>query len=217
MNPRLWTLVLAVGLGFALCALLPRLNAFHLPGNQQGYEPVQPIAYSHRLHAGELKIDCQYCHSGAARSRHAGIPAADVCMNCHKFVTASWGAVRAEDEQAKQEGRKPRRVISPELRKLYDALGLDEDLQPDPDQAPRPIEWVKVHNLPDFVYFDHRPHVAAEVTCQTCHGPVETMERVSQAADLSMGWCVNCHRKEGAEFATRLHPDASVDCASCHY
>jgi len=197
--------------------LTPKLTAIRLPGIQRGYEPEQPIRFSHRLHAGEMQISCQYCHSGAERSRHAGIPAASVCMNCHRFVTAPLGAVRAEDELAAKENRPPRRVIAPELRKLYDALGLDDDLRRDPAKPQRPIAWVKVHNLPDFAYFDHRPHVAAGVACQTCHGPVETMERMRQVADLTMGWCVNCHR-DANRTGIAGHPVyASIDCAVCHY
>ena len=107
MNNRITTLILIVALAFGLFALVPKLAGVRLPGNQQGYEPRQPIAYSHRLHAGELGIDCQYCHSGAKRSRHAGIPAASVCMNCHRFVTAPRSAVRAEELLAEEEGRQP--------------------------------------------------------------------------------------------------------------
>ena len=217
MNARLVSVVLLVGVIFGILALVPKLGRSHLPGNQQGYEPDQPIAFSHRLHAGELQISCFYCHGGAASSRHAGIPAASVCMNCHKSVTAPLGAIRAEEELAKKENRKPLPIISPELQKLYDALALDDKLQRDPRKAMKPIAWVKVHNLPDFAYFDHRAHVTAGVSCTHCHGPVETMERIRQEEDLSMGWCVNCHRD-----ATRLgiagkKVSASVDCATCHY
>jgi len=227
-----WVLVAATI--FATLITLPATDSARLPGNQRGYEPSQPIAYSHRLHAGELNIPCLYCHSGAEKSRHAGVPAASVCMNCHRFVPAAFGAVRAEDEAAKREGRAPRPVISPEIQKLYDALALGPDMKPDPAKQPQPIPWVKVHNLPDFVYFDHRPHVNGGVACQSCHGPVETMERVRQVSDLSMGWCVNCHRdvrRNGmkgerqsppAPFATDKMPathklDPSIDCKACHF
>ncbi len=196
MNNRIMTAVLGVGLAFNLVVLIPRLQSHHLPGNQQGYEPVQPIAYSHRLHAGELQIQCQYCHFGADKSRHAGIPPASVCMNCHRFVRAPLGAVRTEDALAEKEKRSPRPVTSAELQKLYDAVGQQH-----------PIAWTRIHALPDFVYFDHRAHVNAGVACQQCHGPVESMERVRQVSDLSMGWCVNCHR------ANR----ASTNCSTCHY
>ncbi len=215
MNSRLWTIVLAIGLTFSTVLLASRLREQHLPGNNKGYEPVQPIAYSHRLHAGELQIACQYCHSGADKSRHAGIPSASVCMNCHRQVTAAPALVREEEELAKKENRKPRPVISKELAKLYDALALDDRLQPIPGKAPRPIAWIKVHNLPAHAYFDHRAHVAAGVACQRCHGPIETMERVRQVEDLSMGWCVNCHRDPGPGGSGTLRP-ASTDCVTCH-
>lgn len=217
MSTRLLTLALVVGLAGSLATLLAQLPAIHLPANQQGYEPVQPIAFSHRLHAGELQVSCLYCHYGAEQSRHAGIPAANVCMNCHKFVSAPLGALRAEDEQAKNEGRKPRRVVSPEIQKLYDALALDTSLQRDWNRTPAPIAWVKVHNVPDFVYFDHRAHVNSGVACQQCHGPVETMERVQQAQPLTMGWCVDCHRSATASEVARRPVNASTDCATCHY
>jgi|SRR5215813_6615140 len=230
------TLVLLVALAFSLMVVIPKFNAYALPGNQRGYEPAQPIAFSHRLHTGELQIQCLYCHSGAEKSRHAGIPPANVCMNCHRFVFATLGAVRAEDELSKQENRDPRRVVSPEIRKIYSALALDERMQRDPAKDSKPIAWVKVHSLPDFVYFDHRPHVNAGVACQKCHGPVETMERVRQVEDLSMGWCVNCHRgvdRSGLDangnFTSAPAPAAqgstpvthrvyaSIDCSTCHY
>jgi hypothetical protein len=217
MSARLLTLVLAVGLLGSVFFLVLQISALHLPGNQQGYEPVQPIAFSHRLHAGELQVPCLYCHSGAERSRHAGIPAASTCMNCHRFVSAPLGAVRAEDELAKKEGRKPVRVVSPEIQKLYDALALGDNLKRDAKKTPVPIAWTKVHNLPDFVYFDHRPHVAAGVACQQCHGPVETMERVRQVQPLTMGWCVNCHRAANQTGIAGRSANASVDCARCHY
>ena len=230
------TITLLVALGFGLLLAQPNLATLHLPGIQQGYEPTQPIAFSHRLHAGELQVSCVYCHSGAERSRHAGIPAANVCMNCHRFVTAPLGAVRAEDEQAKKDKREVRRVVSPEIQKVYEALGLNVAMQRDPAKAQRPIPWIKVNNLPDFVYFDHRPHVNGGVTCQTCHGPIETMEQVRQVPDLTMGWCVNCHRTvnragldgkgnyvslaapagSGAKPVThRVY--ASTDCSTCHF
>jgi hypothetical protein len=217
MASRVLTVVLLVGLGYNLLAVTPRIANWRLPGNHQDYEPVQPIAFSHRVHAGDLQVPCLYCHYGAEKSRHAGIPPANVCMNCHRFVTAPIGAVRAEDDLARQQGRPPRRVISPELAKLYAALGLDDALQPDPSRRPTPIAWVKVSNVPDFVYFDHRPHVAAGVTCQTCHGPVETMERVRQVQAFSMGWCVNCHRQATAQGVGGRAVRASTDCGSCHY
>lgn len=217
MRSRVLTMVLLMGLSGSLVALIPRVTAYRLPGNNRGYEPAQPIAFSHRLHAGELQITCLYCHSGADKSRHAGIPAASICMNCHKLVTASFGAIRAEDEMAKKEKRDPRRIVSPEIQKLYDALALDAQMRPDPRKILTPIVWTKVHNTPDFVYFDHSPHVNAGVACQQCHGPVETMERVRQVADLSMGWCVNCHRDVNKNGLSGKRVYASIDCSTCHY
>jgi hypothetical protein len=206
MGSRILTIVLGLAVVFSSLLLISRAAVFHLPSNQQGYEPVQPMAYSHRLHAGELQIQCQYCHFGADKCRHAGIPAASVCMNCHKFVTAPLGAVRAEDELAEKEKRPPRPVVSAELRKLYDAVNGGE-----------PIAWNRIHSLPDFVYFDHRAHVNAGVACQQCHGPVETMERVRQVSDLSMGWCVNCHREANRTGVGGRHVNASTNCSTCHF
>ncbi len=217
MGSRILTAILMVGVIFTALVVAPRLGALRLPGVQQGYEPVQPIAFSHRLHAGELAVSCLYCHAGAEKSRHAGIPPANVCMNCHRFVTAPLGALRAEDELAKTEGRAPRPVISSELKKLYGAQALDDALRRDPGRAAIPIAWTRVHTLPDFVYFDHRPHVSAGVTCQTCHGPVETMERVRQEQPLTMGWCVNCHRSVNQTGVSGKTVNASIDCSTCHY
>ena len=200
--------------------VLARTTDVRLPGNHRGYEPVQPIAYSHRLHAGELGIDCLFCHYGAERSRHAGIPPASVCMTCHATVTAGFDAILQERQAAEAEEREPEIVVSNELRKLYDALGLGPDLQPDPEATPTPIPWVRVHNVPDFVYFDHRVHVARGVACETCHGPVQAMERVSQFSSLSMGWCMDCHRDSPALLgapADERHEHVSTDCSACHY
>jgi len=217
MNKRIVTLILVVALGFGLAALVPKLVNVRLPGNNEGFEPGQPIAYSHRLHAGELGMECMYCHSGAERSQYAGIPSASVCMNCHRFVTASRSSVRAEEIAAEEEGREPRKVVSPELVKLYAAFGLGPDLQPDSSLEPSPIEWARIHDLPDFVVFDHRPHVFADVACQKCHGPVETMEKMRQFRSLSMGWCVNCHRDPHDAGVVPLDQQASIDCSVCHH
>jgi hypothetical protein len=217
MRSRVLSAVLAVGLGYNLLAVTPRIANWRLPGNQQDYEPVQPLAYSHRLHAGDLQIPCLYCHFGAEKSRHAGIPPVNVCMNCHRFVTAPLGAARAEDEAAKKDNRPARRIVSPEIGKVYAALGLNDDLAPESALEPTPIAWLKVHNVPDFVHFDHRPHVAVGVTCQTCHGPVETMERVRQVSSLSMGWCVNCHRQSNQQGVNGRPVQASTNCSTCHY
>lgn len=214
---RILTIFLGTAILFTASLLAARAGVVHLPSNQQDYEPVQPIAFSHRLHAGDLQVSCLYCHSNADRSRAAGVPAASVCMNCHRFVTAPIGAVQAEEQDAAKARRKPRAIVSPELRKLYDAAALDDRLQRDPSRVPGAIRWTRVHNLPDFVEFDHRPHVAVGVTRQTCHGPVETMERVRQVSDLSMGWCVSCHRTATKTGVAGRAVNASTDCSTCHY
>jgi hypothetical protein len=199
MRRRIIPLVLATALAASLVALL---SAWRTPGDDQGYEPVQPIAFSHRLHTGELQISCLYCHAGAETSRHAGIPAQNICMNCHTRVTTT---VAAQGQPSR------------ELRKLYDALGLDNGLTPIAGRAPRPIAWRKVHRLPDFVYFDHRAHIAAALRCQQCHGPIESMDRVRQVETLAMGWCVNCHRDVNRTGVAGKPVQASIDCVTCHY
>ena len=213
---RVLTAILLIGLAYAAPALIIRLGDFHLPNIQQDYEPSQPIAYSHRLHAGEMQIPCLYCHFGAEQSRHAGIPPASVCMNCHGFVTATFGAVKAEDTLSKKEKRKARQIISPELKKLYRALALDDKKKPAKGKTQNPIQWVRVHNLPAFAYFDHRPHVGANIACQTCHGPVESMERVRQFLPLNMGWCINCHRESNKYGVNGRKVHAPLDCSACH-
>ena len=142
-----------------------------LPGAQgtglhQDYQPVQPIKFSHKLHAGENKIDCGYCHTGAYKGKNAWIPSTNVCMNCHKAI---------------KEGPKYGKTEIAKVVKHH--------------EEGRPIEWVRIHNLPDHAYFNHSQHVVVgKQECQTCHGPVEEMEEVYQYSRLSMGWCVNCHR-----------------------
>jgi hypothetical protein len=214
---RLVRIVLITGLLFSLLFLGSRLKGFYWPGNQKDYEPIQPIAFSHQLHAGKLGISCLYCHFGAEKSRHAGFPAASLCMNCHNLVSASREDVLREFQEAQQSSRPARPIVSAELQKLYDALGLDDKLQPDPTKRPKPIAWVKVHNLPAFTRFDHRAHVVAGVNCQYCHGPVESMVRVRQVVDLSMGWCVNCHRETAQSGVAGKKVRPSTDCVSCHY
>lgn len=133
----------------------------------------QPIAFSHKLHAGDKKIPCQYCHAYARRSPVAGVPSVQTCMGCHSLVA----------------------VRKPEIRKVAAYW-----------EQRAPIPWVKIHNLPDFVYFSHKRHIRAGLECQQCHGPVETMERVYQYSSLEMGWCLTCHTQRGAP----------IDCATCH-
>jgi hypothetical protein len=164
-------------------------------GINQGYKPAQPIAFSHRLHAGDNKIPCLYCHYAARTSRHAGIPPASVCMNCHNIMEKQ----------------------TVEIEKLKESVQLE-----------RPIRWVKVHNLPDFVYFNHSQHVLSGVACQRCHGPVEKMDRIEQFSPLTMGWCLECHRQHAnlptgdfkramLSLSRKPKPVAGLDCTSCHY
>jgi len=217
MQQRVITVVLLIGLCFGLITLVAGMSSWRLPDNEQGYAPKQPIEYSHRLHAGELGIDCMFCHTAADKSRHAGIPSTDVCMKCHKVVTSSFDVLQDEMNNADEEKRKPKQIVSEELRKLYDALALDETLQPKEGATAESIPWVRVHNLPDHVHFDHRAHVAAGVTCQKCHGPVESMQRMEQFESLTMGWCVNCHQESTKTGINGKAVDAKTDCAVCHY
>ena len=191
----------------------------NLPGNHQGFTPEQPIQFSHRLHSGDLRIECLYCHTAVRQSRSAGIPSASICMNCHQFVTGNWNETRVEQQKAEEEGRDVQPTVSLELEKLYRAVGFNsEGMKYQRDRSGESIEWIRVHRLPDFVYFDHRPHYTAGVSCQSCHGPVETMERVSQERDLSMGWCVNCHRDVNNGILPELSGNfASTECGVCHY
>lgn len=217
MNKRIVTIILATALVFSLAVLVTQTRALHIPGNHEGYQPSQPIAFSHRLHAGEMQISCFYCHAGAESSRHAGIPAASTCMNCHKFVTAPLGALRQEDALSSKEHRRPRPIVSPEIQKIYDALALNSQMAPDPQKIAKPIEWTRIYRLPDFAYFNHSAHLNVGVDCQTCHGPVETMEHVRQVPDLTMGWCVNCHRSAAEKGIKGKPVHASIDCSTCHY
>jgi hypothetical protein len=215
---RLIRVILYTALICSTLFLVMRLKAaFYRPGNQQDYEPAQPIAFSHQQHSGRLQIACLYCHYGAESSRHAGIPSASLCMNCHRLVMAGRDQVLQEFAAAERAHRPAEPVVSPEVQKIYDALGLDKQLQPDPRMKPTPISWVKVYNLPAFSCFDHRPHVHAGVACQQCHGPVETMERVRQVGDLSMGWCIKCHRETNQNSQNINKKRPSTDCAACHY
>lgn len=211
------TRVLALACLVALALLAWSLWNWRVPGNDIGYQPQQPIAYSHKVHAGDLQIQCLYCHFGAEHGRYSGVPAARTCMNCHELVTTSYQVLQEEQQRAEAEGRKPRRIVSAEMRKLYNALAVDDQMRPDPRVQAAPIEWVRVHRLPDFSYFDHRAHLRVITDCQTCHGEVQTFERMRQAQSLSMGWCVDCHRTSNAEAALAgTDVDASLDCSACH-
>ncbi len=198
-------------------------------GVDQGYEPVQPIHYSHRIHAGDNGIDCKYCHSSARVSKHSGIPSLNVCMNCHKSI------YEVAPETATEEYSKE--FYDGEIKKLYKAVGWDDAEQKYTGET-QPVKWVRIHNLPDFVYFNHSQHVTvAGVECQTCHGPVEEMEIMYQHAPLTMGWCINCHRETNVNvkdnaYYDKIHEELSkkygveeltaaqmggLECGKCHY
>ncbi len=197
--------ILVAIIGFVISV---KNSNMHLPGNFKYYEPKQPISFSHQLHAGEMEISCLYCHFGAEDSKHAGIPPANICMNCHKYVSNSSNSIKlAEKEKLKLR-------VSAEIQKLYSAfesakLGAENQ---------KNIEWVKVHNLPDYVYFSHKPHVNAGVACTNCHGDVESMNQIKQEKDLSMGWCLECHRDDHQSLNnSQKRKSQLLDCATCHY
>ena len=206
-------------------------------GVHQGYQPVQPIKFSHELHAGINQIDCQYCHGGAWKSKNATIPSLNVCMNCHKAVQAT----------EKYDGQ-----ISPEIQKIYTAIGYDPESRTYDESKATPMEWVRVHNLPDFAYFNHSQHVVVaenairkaeglqptEPVCYACHGKVNTMEEIYQASPLTMKWCINCHREtdisgqkdnafytkliaahEKIKSGEKITPAllGGLECGKCHY
>jgi mono/diheme cytochrome c family protein len=196
------------------------------------YQPVQPIAFSHKIHAGDNKVDCNYCHSSARFSKHSGIPSTNVCMNCHMYIDGS--EIQTETGELKYNGEK-----SPEIAKIYNAIGWDpENRSYIPDYEEKPVKWVRIHNLPDLAYFNHAQHVSAgQVECQTCHGPIQEMEEVYQYSPLTMGWCINCHREtevqvESNGYYAELHAKlkekygdepitvekiGGLECGKCHY
>ena len=165
-------------------------------GRQVDYQPEQPIYYSHKVHAGINQISCLYCHGSAWDSKHAAIPAVNVCMNCHKTIGEYVKGPKLYDEEGTEING------TAEIAKLYKAANFDpaKAASWDPSTA-KPIEWVKIHNLPDHVYFNHSQHVrAGKVQCQSCHGEVTAMDEVKQVTELSMGWCINCHRQSKIDF-----------------
>jgi mono/diheme cytochrome c family protein len=195
---------LAVGL-FVLVVLYESVQGVMAIGLDQGYQPTQPIAFSHKLHAGENQINCAYCHTSVYKSKSANIPSANICMNCHSQI----------------------KTESPEIKKIYRAI-----------ERKQPIQWVRVHNLPDLAYFNHSQHTqVGGVECQTCHGPVQNMEVVYQYSPLTMGWCINCHREQPLntkgngyyDNLVKLHDAANqgaaftvssnggTECSKCHY
>ncbi|AEW84888.1 cytochrome C [Flavobacterium columnare] len=200
-------------------------------GVDQNYAPIQPIHYSHKIHAGDNGIDCKYCHSAARTSKNAGIPSLNVCMNCHKNISEFQGDKDSTYVEYTKE------FYTAEIQKLYDAVGWDKTAQKYTGKQ-KPVKWVRIHNLQDFVYFNHSQHVSvAGIECQKCHGPVETFEIMKQHAPLTMGWCVNCHREtavkvEGNAYYEKIHAELSkkygvdkltaaqmggLECGKCHY
>ncbi|MFZ9045006.1 MAG: c-type cytochrome [Cyclobacteriaceae bacterium] len=199
---------------FTAIALKTVIDGVFTIGVQQGYQPTQPIAFSHEIHAGQYEIECQYCHTGVTLGKSANIPSANICMNCHT-------AIKTE---------------SPEIQKIYAAIDYNASTG-EYGENTKPIEWVRIHNLPDLAYFNHAQHVkVGGLECQDCHGPIEEMEVVYQHAELTMGWCINCHRetevnsKGNAYYdkLVKLHKENStepmtvediggLECAKCHY
>ncbi len=163
-------------------------------GVTTNYQPEQPIAFSHKIHAGDNGIDCNYCHSSARTSKTSGIPSANVCMNCHANITTGTNTGTTE------------------IQKIYDAIGYDPETRTYIEgYKQQPIQWVRIHNLPDLAYFNHSQHVTVgKLECQECHGPVQEMDVVKQESLMTMGWCINCHREtevqmEGNDYYTSMH------------
>jgi len=167
-------------------------------GRQKKYQPEQPIYYSHKVHAGTNQINCLYCHGGAFEGKHANIPSPNICMNCHMQINEYTG----KDKLVREDGSDVNGTE--EIKKLYAAVGWDPGTKTYTSEG-KAIEWVKIHNLPDHVYFNHSQHTkAGKVQCQTCHGEVTNMGEVYQFSELSMGWCVNCHRESKVDFNDSL-------------
>ncbi len=199
---------------FTAIALKTVIDGVFTIGVQQGYQPTQPIAFSHEIHAGQYEIECQYCHTGVTLGKSANIPSANICMNCHT-------AIKTE---------------SPEIQKIYAAIDYNASTG-EYGENTKPIEWVRIHNLPDLAYFNHAQHVkVGGLECQDCHGPIEEMEVVYQHAELTMGWCINCHRetevnskgnayydklvklhKENSKEPMTVEDIGGLECAKCHY
>lgn len=214
--PPAGTVVLMIAAALSLALLGWAAADARWPGNDIGYTPAQPIAFSHRLHVAELEVGCTYCHSSTNAGRYAGMPSGSTCMNCHQFVSAASETVKSEIWAAAREGREVRRVVSDAMRELYKSQGLDESLQPIPGGNPVPIEWSEVTRFPDLAYYHHGAHARVGIECQECHGEVRTMERTRQAKNLSMGACVECHRESNRAGVNGEAVEASLDCVGCH-
>jgi len=212
---------LFVGFFIAIVVLKFAFDAMMGVGVTTNYQPEQPIAFSHKIHAGDNSIDCNYCHTSARTSKHSAIPSANVCMNCHANIVSGPTTGTAE------------------IQKIYDAIGYDPDSRTYiPGYEQKPIEWVRIHNLPDLAYFNHSQHVTVgQLECQDCHGAIEEMDVVKQSSPLTMGWCIECHREtevkmEGNEYYTEMHEKmkekyagekitvekmGGLECGKCHY
>lgn len=201
-------------------------------GRQTNYQPEQPIYYSHKVHAGVNQVNCLYCHGGAMEGKHANIPSVNVCMNCHMAINEYNGEKMFREDGTEVDG-------TAEIQKLYDYAGWDPAANKYTGKG-KPIEWIKIHNLPDHVYFNHSQHTkAGGVACQTCHGEIQNMGEVYQFSNLSMGWCINCHRETNVKFQEngfysmyeKFHNDikngkmdsvtvekiGGTECQKCHY
>jgi len=229
-------LVLVSSIFLLLAAAYFAYGWFMQVGIDQGYAPIQPIHYSHKIHAGDNKIECKYCHSSARVSKHSGIPALNVCMNCHKSIYEYKGNPEGPSAEDLAKGY-TNEFYTAEIKKLYKAVGWDEENQSYTGES-QPVEWVRIHNLPDLAYFNHAQHVTVgAIECQTCHGPVEEMEIMYQYAPLTMGWCINCHRETNVKvedngYYEKIHEALSkkygvdkltaaqmggLECGKCHY
>ena len=170
--------------GVAVAAVFPSES-------NQGYAPEQPIPFSHKLHAGQYKIACMYCHVGPEKSRHSTVPAVGICMNCHTVVKTDSPYIQSIQKHYKEQ---------------------------------TPVEWIRIHELPDHVTFPHNRHIAAGLACQTCHGDIQNMDRVYQYSALNMGWCLDCHRGKTtpSDVKAKMGTDAQgnvapISCSTCHY
>ena len=206
-------------------------------GRNKDYQPEQPIFYSHKVHAGKNQISCLYCHGNAWESKHATVPSVNVCMNCHAAINDYSGEKLFREDGKEVDGTQ-------EIQKLFSYAGYDSKAAKYTSPG-KPIEWIKIHNLPDHVFFSHAQHVhAGKVQCQTCHGDIQEMNEVKQFSDLSMGWCINCHRTTKVDFPDstgsgnkfysiyeKFHNDlksgkmdsvtvekiGGIECQKCHY
>ncbi|HZY78822.1 MAG TPA: c-type cytochrome [Cyclobacteriaceae bacterium] len=195
------------------------VDGLYAVGVQQGYQPKQPIAFSHKIHAGQYEIDCKYCHTGVMKAKNANIPSPNICMNCHSQIRS--GTLTGESE----------------IKKIYTAVGYDPDAGKYTGVT-KPIQWIRIHNLPDLAYFNHAQHVnVGGIQCETCHGPIKEMEVVKQYSLLTMGWCVNCHRQTDVNTKGNAYYDkllelhnskdpnkkmkveeiGGLECGKCHY